>query len=427
VTAGDNDRVPTPSILDVIATGGVGMAFQPVVDLESREVLGYEALLRGPEGTELATPLAMLSRAAEQGVLDRLDLACRRAAVTAALDGGLGSGVTLFVNVEPDAEARGGRGITLSPQDADLFDRAGQELRVVLEVTEREVVTSPAALLRTVDWARERSWGIAVDDLGADPMSLAMMPFLEPDVIKLDLRLIQERPSADIGQVVSAVLAQAERTGATILAEGIEIEEHLEAAMAMGATIGQGWLLGRPAPLPTGDRQPPRPSTTIPLLRAAPPRVELTPFAVVRAARPIRRGNRALLEGIARHLEEQALAWHDRPVILSTFHLGEELSAETAARYEQLAKDGSFVVVIRPDEPATPLGVRGTTFSSGHRLAPEWCVIVIGAHYAGALVARDLGDRDGRRTYDFAVTHDRQVVVDAGRALLRNVEPLIST
>jgi EAL domain-containing protein (putative c-di-GMP-specific phosphodiesterase class I) len=423
--------VASPSISEVIAGRGLGMVFQPVVDLESREVLGYEALLRGPEGTDLASPLALLDRAAEEGVLDQLDLACRRAAVTAALDEGLGSGTTLFVNVEPQAD---GGGAIVTPEDDALFDRASQELRVVLEVTERQVVTSPASLLQTVDWARERSWGIAVDDLGADPMSLAMMPFLEPDVIKLDLRLIQERPSAEIGQVVSAVLAQAERTGATILAEGIETEEHLEAAMAMGATVGQGWLLGRPGPLPTvddgasaGPAPVPRPSSTIRLLRAGPPRVEMTPFAVVRAARPIRRGSRDLLEGIAGHLEEQALAWHDRPVVLSTFHLGEDLSPATAARYEQLAKDGSFVVVIRPDEPPTPLGVRGATFSSGHRLAPEWCVIVIGAHYAGALVARDLGERDGGRRYDFAVTHDRQVVVDAGRALLRNVEPLLST
>ncbi len=408
---------PEPSILDVIAADGLRMVFQPVVDLESREVLGYEALVRGPADTPLESPAALLAAAAAEDCLSDFDFACRRSAVTAALDARLGSAATVFVNVEPDGEHAG-----CAPGDEALFQRAGQELRIVLEVTEREVVSSPAALLRTVDWARERSWGIAIDDLGADPMSLAMMPFLQPDVIKLDLSLIHDRPSADIGQVVSAVLAQAERTGATILAEGIETPEHLEAAMAMGATVGQGWLLGRPAPLrPDPDL---RPKATIPLLRASPPRVELTPFAVVRAARPIRRGTRELLEGIAGHLEEQALAWHDNPVILSTFHRGEALSDATAARYEQLATSGSFVVVIRPDEPATPLGVRGTTFAPGHRLEPEWCVLVIGAHYAGALVARDLGERDGQRWYDFAVTHDRQLVVDAGRALLRHVDPI---
>ena len=408
---------PEPSIAQLIADDALRMVFQPVVDLESRQVLGHEALLRGPEGTDLEAPIELLRRAEAEGTVTELDFACRRIAVLQAMAAGLGSSSTLFVNVEPDGEHAG-----CAPGDEELFDRAGQELRIVLEVTERQVVTSPAALLRTVDWARERSWGIAIDDLGADPMSLAMMPFLEPDVIKLDLSLIQDRPSADIGQVVSAVLSQSERSGATILAEGIETPEHLEAAMAMGATIGQGWLLGRPTAVPVAADA--RPTRTIPLLRAGPPRVELTPFAVVRASRPLRRGNRALLVGIANHLEEQAMAWHDNPVILSTFHRGEELSADTASRYEQLAKAGSFVVVIRPDEPATPLGVRGATFSGDHRLAGEWCVIVVGAHYAGALVARDLGDHDGERWYDFAVTHDRQLVVDAGRALLRHVEPI---
>lgn len=393
------------------------MVFQPVVDMESRDVLGFEALVRGPVGTPLESPVTLLRQAETEDATSELDFACRRLAIEGALRVGLGSSSTLFINVEPDGEPAG-----CAPGDESLFEEAGRELRVVLEVTEREVVTSPAALLRTVDWARERSWGIAIDDLGADPMSLAMMPFLAPDVIKLDLRLIQERPSADIGQVVSAVMAQAERSGATILAEGIETPAHLEAAMAMGATVGQGWLFGRPGPLPATVAD--HPSKTIPLLRAAPPRTELTPFAVVRAARPIRRGTRRLLEGVASHLEEQALAWHENPVILSTFHRGEELSASTAVRYERLAKAGSFVVVIRPDVPEVPLGVRGTSFTGDHRLASEWCVIVVGAHYAGALVARDLGEREGQRWYDFAVTHDRQLVVDAGRALLRHVEPI---
>jgi DICT domain-containing protein len=111
-------------------------------------------------------------------------------------------------------------------------------------------------------------------------------------------------------------------------------------------------------------------------------------------------------------------------VILSTFHRGEELSSQTSARYERLAETGSFVVVIRPDAPSTPLGVRGASYSGDHRLASEWCVLVIGAHYAGALVAREVGVEDGQRVYDFAVTHDRQLVVDAGRALLRQVEPI---
>src|SRR4051794_11529739 len=147
------------------------MVFQPVVDLESRSVLGHEALLRGPAGSVLEAPMELLRRAADEGVSKDFDLACRRTALLHALRAGLGGSSTVFVNVEPHDHDT----ICL-PGDEDVLDQASEGLRVVLEITEREVVTSPAALLQTVDWARERSWGIAIDDLGADPMSLAMMP-----------------------------------------------------------------------------------------------------------------------------------------------------------------------------------------------------------------------------------------------------------
>ena len=79
-------------------------------------------------------------------------------------------------------------------------------------------------------------------------MSLAFLPLLAPDVVKLDLRLVQERPGPAIAEIMNAVNADAERTGAVVLAEGIETEEHLVMARALGATLGQGWLFGRPGP-----------------------------------------------------------------------------------------------------------------------------------------------------------------------------------
>ena len=72
------------------------------------------------------------------------------------------------------------------------------------------------------------------------------MPLLQPDVIKLDMRLVQQHPNADVGQIAGAVQAQTEATGATVLAEGIEGEEHLFMAQALGATLAQGFLFGAP-------------------------------------------------------------------------------------------------------------------------------------------------------------------------------------
>src|SRR5204863_14985 len=97
---------------------------------------------------------------------------------------------------------------------------------------------------------REGGWGIALDDVGTDATSLALMPFLDPDVIKLDLRLIQDTPTEDLAEVVNAVNAEAERSNLTILSEGIETEEHVRTSLAFGATLGQGWMFGKPAPLP---------------------------------------------------------------------------------------------------------------------------------------------------------------------------------
>jgi len=397
------------ALTDVVGGSAVEAAYQPVVSLETGQVLGFEAYARG-----VRPPLELLRAARAQRCAGDFDWLCRAAAITGALRAGLGHSLTLFVNVEPDSD------VLVPPAHVDLLLRAESSLRVVLEVTERAVVQRPAELLRLVDWARDRSWGIALDDLGEDPSSLAMMPFLEPDVIKLDLRLVQQRPSPEIGLVMSAAMAQAERTGAVIVAEGVEDEADREAALAMGATLGQGWLYGRPGPLP---RALPPPDAVIPLRRTWYPRDETTPFAVVRASRALRRGDRQLLLSIAEHLQEQALAWQDAPVVLSTFQAGEDLAPGAGDRYQRLASRGSFVATLHDGEvPELAGGVRAARLPDEHALTGEWSVVVVGPHYAGALVARQTGpDPDA---YDFAVTHERQLVVEAGRTLLRHVPEL---
>jgi EAL domain-containing protein (putative c-di-GMP-specific phosphodiesterase class I) len=78
----------------------------------------------------------------------------------------------------------------------------------VLEITERALTDRPAELSRKVAEHRSAGRGIALDDIGADVRSLALLPLIEPDVIKLDLRLVQDRPSTDQAAIVSAVAAE---------------------------------------------------------------------------------------------------------------------------------------------------------------------------------------------------------------------------
>ena len=211
--------------------------FQPIFDLRDMTVVGYEALARW-RGSPAASPEALFAAARAQGRVGELDRACREAALAGALEGGLGAPFSLFVNA--DARAL--------EDDLPGTPRAGFTL--VMEVTERALTERPEPLLRALTELRRRGWGVALDDVGADSRSLALMPVLYPDVIKLDLRLLGDRTPEDVARIVTAVGAEAEQRLATVLAEGIDSEAQLATAHAAGATLGQGYLLGEPAPLP---------------------------------------------------------------------------------------------------------------------------------------------------------------------------------
>ena len=215
--------------------------FQPIIDLDRGAVVAYEALVRGPKGP-LENPDVLFTAAREAGCLAELDEACRKAAFRGGVEQALFAPLTLFVNVEPEV-------LESAPLD-DLLaiaEAAPGELRIVMEITERAISVRPADLLRTVERVREFGWAVALDDVGADPLSLAFMALLRPEVVKLDLRLVQQHPGRDVAQIMNAVNAYAERSGAVVLAEGIENERHLQFARGLGARLGQGWMFGRPA------------------------------------------------------------------------------------------------------------------------------------------------------------------------------------
>lgn len=296
----------------------VRAVYQPVVELETRAVVGYEALARGPVDSPLASPLAMFALAKERDLVVELDRACRDAAVQGVLAGSLAAPLGLFLNAEPAAlDIEDGVAVEA------MLDRLDPDLPVVLEITERALTADPAGLLRGADRARRRGWRIAVDDVGADRASLALLPFLRPDIIKLDLRLVQARATADVAEIITAVNAYAERTGALVLAEGIETEEHARTAVMMGATLGQGYLYGRPGPLPTSPvrqgsllvqaRLQPSTPQVLPVDPAA------TPYELVEKHPGIRRSTKPLLVAISRQLERHALSMGNAAVTLATF------------------------------------------------------------------------------------------------------------
>lgn len=403
-------------LAEILGDGAVRAVYQPIVDLATGRPVAYEALARGPVGSPLERPDRLLAVARRAGRLGELDWACRLAALRGALEAGMTRSVSLFVNVEPD--------VTHAPPTGRAFAavrEASGVLDVVVEVTERSLVVAPAELLGMVSAVRATGWGIALDDVGAEMASLALMPFLQPDVIKLDLSLVQERPSADVAAIVSAVNAQSERTGALVLAEGIEHHAHLSAARAMGASVGQGWLFGRPGPLPADVGRSGGGGVTVWPVPAAASR---SVVAAAAGGRPLSRSTKPLLLEMSWHLERQAAQLGAPGVVLSAFQTDERFTPATRGRYAALARDAAFVgaLGVGMDEQPAP-GVRGGHLWRDDPLVDEWAVAVVGPHFAAALAAIDLHDRgpDAERRFDYIVTYDRDRVLAVAASLMARI------
>ncbi len=409
--------VGSSGIADVLAAGGVRSVFQPILDLDSGAVVAYEALARGPRGP-LQSPEALFAAARAAGCLAELDAACRQAAFRGALAAGLLAPLTLFVNVEPEVLDQA----PLSDLLAIAADAAGR-LRVVLEITERALATRPADLLRTVERVRSLGWAVALDDVGADALSLAFMPLLRPDVVKLDLRLVQDRPGSTVAEIMNAVNAYAEESGALVLAEGVETDQHLVMARALGARLGQGWLFGRPA----AGQHPHHPVAELALPVPAPAQSrDATPFACLPAGTVLRRSPKALLIELSKQLEREALRLGPTSVVAATFQEARHFTPATRQRYRDLVARTGFVCALGEGLPEEPLpGLRGATLAAGDPVRGEWDLAVVGPHFSAALLARDLGDLgpEPERMFEYALTYQRGTVVRATVALLSRVVP----
>ncbi|MCS5713582.1 EAL domain-containing protein [Herbiconiux sp. CPCC 205716] len=396
--------------------GLVGTAFQPIVEIASGRVVAHEALSRFADGGGAVAPDVAFAEAYASGRIERVDADCLERAVDAA--GGLGGrdAHELFLNVEPP---------TLWRSELPAALRHG--LPVTIEITERALARDTGRLLGAIRRLRELGHAIAVDDLGAEPATLALLPLIAPDVIKLDMALIRERPDRNAARIMTAIADYAGHSEALVLAEGIENERQELMARALGATLGQGWHYGRPRPADEAARVATSPEertewrAQVSRSARASARVDgsATPFELVGASVEPRRADRALLLQVSRFLEERAAAGGDSAVMLATFQRDSNVTPATRRRYEWLVDRGCLLTVFTVGEPAgLPAPAHSRVIAPDDRLAAEWDVIVLTADHAAALTAREVdpGGHPGS-DYDFVLTTDRDLVTRAALAL----------
>lgn len=396
-----------------VAGSGLTAVFQPIVSLPGGTVVGYEALARWPH-LGSAPVDDVFAYAARTGQADVLERNCIEAALAGALAADLAPGSAVFVNCEATAPY-------LSLADSPILERAADRFRVVFEVTERSLLTDPPDLLRKVVALRSEGFAIALDDVGADLDSLALLDVLAPDVIKLDLALVQSRPHFQQARTWAAVLAHHEHAGAHVLAEGIETAEHLQRALALGATLGQGFRFGRPGPLR-------RESTTAalsPAIRTQPPCIDPgSPFDALAGNTILRRQRKDTVHALSRSLEQQAMETRDPPMVLTALQDAKNFTGATRDLYRRITTHSPLVAVFgRGIAEDLGAGIQGVRLSSGDCLEGQWIVLALGANISAALVASEVTDDTGSsddadRRFDVALTNDRTLVTKIARQLL---------
>jgi EAL domain-containing protein (putative c-di-GMP-specific phosphodiesterase class I)/CheY-like chemotaxis protein len=223
----------------VLERGAFEPVFQPIVELVSGRTVGHEALTRFDDGTR---PDRRFADADAVGLGLELEEACLEAAIAASSR--LPGRGWLSLNVSPD----------LLLERERLRHCLGKSVRpAVLEVTEHVAIEDYSAFRAAVA-SISSPVRVSVDDAGAGFASFRHILELHPDFVKLDIALVREIDHDDIRQaLVAGIVYFALKSGCQLIAEGIETRGERDQLRALGVELGQGYLLGRPAPAPAND------------------------------------------------------------------------------------------------------------------------------------------------------------------------------
>ena len=241
-------RARSPWLPGLLNDGSLYPHLQPIVSLADGRTFGFESLLRGRVGERELNGGEIVAAARAHGAIFTLDLVGR----TIALEQGmprLADDEVLFVNFTPTAIYD--PAICLRTTWA-IARRHGLAMdRICFEVVETEQFPDIAFLRRILDEYRQHGALVALDDLGAGHASLTYLDALAPDIVKLDRALISGIDSDPSRQrFVGALIDYAHELDIRVVAEGLETEAELAVVSDLGADLGQGWYLGRPAAEP---------------------------------------------------------------------------------------------------------------------------------------------------------------------------------
>lgn len=232
----------------LISKGAMTTHFQPIIDLATDTIFGYESLVRGVnEEGELISPDRLFQWGREGDMLFYLDRACRENSLKTAAVKNITAKV--FINFIPTAIYDPEHCLQSTVKWAKQLEFDPKN--IIFEVVESDYVEDLDHLKKILDFYKAQGYKVALDDVGSGYSSLNMIAKLVPDIVKIDRALIDHIDTNEVNQsVFRAIVSIAKENGIMVLAEGIERLEEAAFCAKEGADLAQGYYYGKPSAEP---------------------------------------------------------------------------------------------------------------------------------------------------------------------------------
>jgi len=242
-TGNTPDKTEFQTLGEILKGEYIKPVYQPVVSLTDGEIYGYEALSRITDKEYEMDIVQMFETAARMNVSLELERLCGTKSLENAAC--LAADKKLFLNLDPN--------IIHNKEFKDGFTKSrlstyGSDFdNIVLEITERSVITEPNAFLKAIEHYKSQNYKIAIDDVGAGYSGFGLLMDVKPDFIKLDMKLIRDIGKDETKRLLcKAIIDFGKNIGIGLIAEGIEAEDELKSLIGLGVDFGQGFFIGMP-------------------------------------------------------------------------------------------------------------------------------------------------------------------------------------
>lgn len=238
------DLLSSQRLIEIIEEGLLTTHFQPIIDIQTSSIYGYESLVRGVEDDgSLIYPNKLFEWAKDGDMLFYLDRACRETSLKTAAVKNIHAKV--FINFIPTAIYDPAHCLQSTVTWAKQLDFDPKN--IIFEVVESEHVADLDHLKSILDFYKSQGYMVALDDVGSGYSSLNMIAKLHPDIIKVDREIIDGIDTNSVNQsIFKAIVGIAKEHGIIVLAEGIERAEELAFCAKEGADLAQGYYFGKP-------------------------------------------------------------------------------------------------------------------------------------------------------------------------------------